>query len=411
MYPRASILKKLLQIFARAASVFVLMLLCLLAALRIEHGTATTLPRPTGAFAVGRIRCDWVDAQATDPMASVPGRKRELLAWIWYPAADSKTPRKTADYLPPNWRNAVSQHMGMVLGGFLTRDLSRVRTNSIADAALSSKEHSYPVILLRAGLAALTLNYSNLAEDLASHGYVVVGFDAPYRTFVVVLSDGTVVRRSPQNNADLLDGVQQERLALKLVQAWTADMKWAVDKLEGLNAADPAGRFTGRLDLQRLGAIGHSLGGATALEFCRVDSRCKAGIDMDGAPLGPVVAEGVTQPFLFLLSDHGNEPQSETRPVYANIRAIYNRLPPDRRYEIVIRGANHFAFSDDGALLKSHIVLKVLRILHVLGMDGPRQLAISNACVHAFFDACLRRTVGPPPRMPFADYPEIQILD
>jgi hypothetical protein len=35
---------------------------------------------------------------------------------------------------------------------------------------------------MRGGASAPVANYSTLAEDLASHGFVVVGFDAPYRT-------------------------------------------------------------------------------------------------------------------------------------------------------------------------------------------------------------------------------------
>ena len=49
---------------------------------------------------------------------------------------------------------------------------------------------------MRGGASSPILNYSTLAEDLASHGYVVVGFDAPYRTFVVAFSDGRVIQRS-----------------------------------------------------------------------------------------------------------------------------------------------------------------------------------------------------------------------
>jgi hypothetical protein len=57
--------------------------------------------------------------------------------------------------------------------------------------------------------------------------------------------------------------------------------------------------------------------------------------------------------------------------------------------EIVIPGANHFGFSD-GALLKSHIVLRTLRMLGILGIDGRRQLAVTADCVHNFFDAHLK---------------------
>ena len=58
------------------------------------------------------------------------------------------------------------------------------------------------------------------------------------------------------------------------------------------------------MDLQRLGIFGHSFGGATALEFCHKDSRCKAVLDMDGIPFGSVVPEGLSKPGMFLLSDH-----------------------------------------------------------------------------------------------------------
>jgi predicted dienelactone hydrolase len=277
---------------------------------------------------------------------------------------------------------------------FLTRDLSRVHAHSIRDAEVSPQQRSYPVVFMRAGLAALTTDYTALAEDLVSHGYVVVGFDAPYRSFVVVFPDGRVITRAPQNNADLFSGPAQEQLANKLAQAWSADIGFALDQLERLNTSDPSGRFLGRLDMQRVGVFGHSLGGATALQFCHDDSRCKAGIDVDGAPLGSVVADGVTQPFMFLLSDHGGESDAgeaeAIRQAGANIHSIYDRLPNDRRLMIVIRGAGHYRFSDDGAMLKSPLVMRVLRTVGVVHLDGRRQVALTAHYISTFFDVYLK---------------------
>ena len=174
-------------------------------------------------------------------MAPQPGTQRELFAWTWYPAVLQQPSQKVADYLPAPWRTALERQLGVLLTQFLTRDLSRVRTHSIRDAEVSPQQRSYPVVLMRAGLAALTTDYSTLAEDLASHGYVVAGCDAPYRSFMVVFPDGRVIARAPQNNADLVGGPQKEQLANKLVQAWSADMGFALDQLERLNASDPSG--------------------------------------------------------------------------------------------------------------------------------------------------------------------------
>jgi predicted dienelactone hydrolase len=84
----------------------------------------------------------------------------------------------------------VEHQRGKVLTQFLTRDLSRVRTHSVRDAKISDEQPSYPVVVMRGGFSGLVAGYTSLAEDLASHGYVVVGFDAPYLTSIVVFPDG-----------------------------------------------------------------------------------------------------------------------------------------------------------------------------------------------------------------------------
>jgi len=186
-------------------------------------------------------------------------------------------------------------------------------------------------------------------------------------------------------------------------------MGFALDQLERLNTSDPLGRFLGRLDMQRVGVFGHSLGGATAQQFCHEDSRCKAGIDVDGAPLGNVIGEGVTQPFLFLLSDHRSESDAETRPVEVNIRSIYDRLPGDRRLRIMIRGANHYGFSDDGAMLKSPLVMRVMRTFGIVRLDGRRQIAVTAHYLSTFLDVYLQG--APTSKLQSQpEYPEIEYV-
>jgi len=217
------------------------------------------------------------------------------------------------------------------------------------------------------------------------------------------------MRRLPENNPELCLGRQdQEHCADKLLDAWTADIAFALDRLERLNRSDASGKFTGRLDLTRVGVFGHSFGGAQAAQFCSQDSRCKAGIDVDGSLHGSVMQTGIHKPFMFLMSDHGKETDPESRQIEANIQSVYDRLPPDGRLRIMIRGANHFLFSDDGALLKSHLVLGMLRIFGILGIDGRRQLAVTAYCVRTFFDVYLKGESASPLKVSSRLYPEIQ---
>jgi len=327
---------------------------------------------------------------------------------MWYPSV-AVTTATPAEYLPAPWRKALERNSGVLMGQLLTRDLALVRTHSTPDPDVSPEQRSYPVVILRAGGGALTTDFTTLAEDLASHGYIVVGFDAPYRTFVVVLLDNRVVIRPPANDPENLSADQANRLINRLLPMWTSDTAFVVSQLEQLNAADPSGKLTGRLDMQRLGMFGHSFGGATALQFCHNDPRCKAGIDIDGAPYGNVVQEGLKQPFLFILSDHSRElADPASRQIHLDMQSIYDRLPNGRLF-ITIRGANHFSFSDQ-MLVKSHYVIGMMRLLGVGGLEGRRGLAITAEYVHTFFDVYLKDAPAVSLKKVSQLYPEVQVV-
>src|SRR5438874_237577 len=378
-------LRRLIAILILAVAIF-------LTALWIEHSTSVELPAPTGPFAVGRSIADWRDGQ------------RELLVWTWYPAAPSA---QRDDYLPKPLRVATERVRGRLISNLLTRDLSKVHCHSFRDAPFSPLQKTYPIVLMRAGASGGVANYSALAEDLASHGYVIVGFDVPYRTSVVAFPDGRVIRGTLDNNPEYGSGDERARRVARLLAAWTADMGFVLDRLQQLNASDP--KFRSRLDMTRIGAFGHSFGGAQAAEFCHEDRRCSAGIDIDGAPFGSVVHSGIDRPFMFLLSDHTRESGPEKTQIMADLQAIYDRLPVNRRVRIMIRGANHFTFTDDGAILKSWLLRMILRASGGLRIDGRRQLEITAYCVRTFFDASLKNRAATI-NVASSAYPEIEAL-
>src|SRR5580704_14761283 len=109
-----------------------------LAALWVEHALPIELPVPTGPFAVSRWSAAWADED----------KKRELLVWIWYPAAAGQS-AALDDYLPAALRAEEDRTSGVLNSKFLTRDLSRVHAHSLRSADVSPQQRSYPVVIMR----------------------------------------------------------------------------------------------------------------------------------------------------------------------------------------------------------------------------------------------------------------------
>ena len=253
-------------------------------------------------------------------------------------------------------------------------------------ARVSPRRPSYPVAIIGAGATAPIVSYSTIAEDLASHGYVVVGFDSAYRTSLVVFPDGRVIPEAPQNNPSS----RQKDLPTiggRLTEAAVADTKFLLDQLEQLNRSNGSS-FAGRLDLARVGVFGHSLGGSTALQFCQEDARCKAGIESTAAGRnrrsnGPSQAVHVRSERSQRRSESRDPPVAgkrslDLRPV-ARERTGFRRHPrrQSRQLQRIRNGSKEPTRRDRGSCLQTH------------GISGRQQLAITTGYVHTFFDRYL----------------------
>jgi predicted dienelactone hydrolase len=395
--------------FARLALwLATLLVICgvgLMGVLWAQHNHAVLLPAPTGPFGVGRVEYDWVDESRIDTFASSAGLKRELPVWIWYPT-DPTAQGEPAPYLPPAWLRAREQDTfaEALLAAFFTQNLAAVHGHSQNRVSVASQHPQYPVLVMQPGLGPLLSDYTALAEELASHGYIVVGSTPTYSASVVVFADGRVVHGTPAGNvSETASPKEAKRVLDELITVWTADDQFILNQLERLNAAGSDSMFAGRLDMQAVGVFGHSFGGATAAEVCRRDARCKAGIDLDGYPYGDVVQTSIDQPFMFVWSEPAANADEGWQQASRDTRAIYAGLSHGG-YHLMIKGSRHFNFSDY-ALEWSPI----LKMQGGLGpIDGQRGLAIVEDYVLAFFDKYLKHSDAPLLAGPVSKYPEVQ---
>ena len=279
--------------------------------------------------------------------------------------------------------------------------MASIHAHAFANAPVSGEETTYPVLIFEPGLGPTVSDYTTLLEDLASHGYIIVGANPTYSASAVVFADGRIVEQSASGNIpDNASVPETKQIADRLVQIWADDMIFAMNQARRLNA-DPQSLLAGRMDLTHIGVFGHSFGGAAAAEVCHLDVRCQAGADLDGYPYGDVVQSGLPQPFLFVWSTGNDSNDAHYQQAVQDIDAIYSRL--ETGYQVTVRGARHFNFTDYAVEFSP-----VLKLFGVLGpIDGERGLQISRAYVLAFFDATLKD--GNPSRLQglSADFPEV----
>jgi dienelactone hydrolase len=343
------------------------------------------LPEPTGPRPAGTTSLYLNDASRPDPWAAGVNA-RELMVSLWYPAAPSDGRR--ARYMTPAESELQLTSRGIT--GVPQDVLSTVRTNAVSDAAPAGRQRGLPLAVLSPGFTNSRSTLTALAEDLASHGYVVAGIDHTYESFATAFPDGRVTiclaREAPRRDR-----------GEKVVAGRAADVSFVLGEL---TSAHPPWPGAALIDPSRIGMAGHSIGGAAAIPAMLADSRIRAGIDMDGTTHAPIPDAGLSRPFLFLGKPPGKGIPGKPGGPASTWERDWELLTGWKRW-LQVAGAIHASFTDL-ALLADQIGIDTGAAL-----PGARSLDITRAYVRAFFDQHLR---GKPQTLldqPSRRYPEV----
>ncbi len=160
-------------------------------------------------------------------------------------------------------------------------------------------KNSCPLILFSHGLGDNFngMTYTQLCQYCASQGYVVVSVSHSYGCKPVQFPDGRI---APYLFPAPFHQQPGKHMYDTEADMWVADMECALVECVRQNK-DETSLLYKKIDMSRIGAMGHSLGGAVAIQLCRKHNCFKAVINLDGPLYGTHATVPVEMPLLMIV--------------------------------------------------------------------------------------------------------------
>jgi len=373
-----------------------------------------TLPAPAGPFLVGTQLLTLEDRSRDDSILGAPGTTRTLSLQLWYPTTVDSGPNRSL------WAELYRGRIDLIAA--LTGYLRKASTHSRQDAPLAANVRPWPLLIYSHGLSLFPEQNTLLMEHLASQGYLVAAVGHTRMSTRVLLdaeqpvysSLGRIRSALQQSNtqatpeqleqiAQTASRFERATIALEAIEAstdlnalmaiWVDDLRFVLDALTARRDDYPALRpFALNSDPERIGLLGMSFGGGAITEVCKIDERCKAGLNLDGGIFGSHQRQPLATPHLVLASP-ANVPFFEYQLL---VSAAPHALA-------VVSGTTHADFMD------LTLVLPALKWLGLAGgsIDARRASQLMNAVSGRFFDTWLRN--GPTLEFSAVDFPELTV--
>jgi alpha-beta hydrolase superfamily lysophospholipase len=258
------------------------------------------IPEPTGNLMVGTMSWD-INTNRIELYTDELGVTRSIRAQAWYPASAET---KQALWLGDG--SFTSQGLAVDFGfpGFIFNHLRHVKSHSYVDAPIL--DGSYPLVIISHGWSGFRQLHTDLAEELASHGFIVIGIEHTYGSVGTVFDNGVQVSVNREalpprsKTPDYLD------YANALVNTYAGDIVSVLDQIESYKINDPRANLFKNINLSSVTLIGHSTGGGAAVKVGITDSRISSVIGLDAwvEPLKEFeLKQGLSIPSLLIRSE------------------------------------------------------------------------------------------------------------
>ncbi len=312
-------------------------------------------PTPSGSHTVATKKYTWVDTHRQDVYAK-NGENRELTVEFWYP-----------------------EHT----------------------------DEKHPLVVFSHGAFGFSGSNHSTFMELASHGYVVASIGHTHQAFFTLDTNGKLTTAYPDfiakaTNINADDDPNHAQDSYTTTRQWmklrTEDEHFVLDTILAESRKTEAQIPFSRIDTEKIGLMGHSLGGSSSAQVGRERKDIDAVIVLDGTMLGEEVAfednsvvlneKPYPIPLLNMYAqDHYINAKALIGDAYANFTATKNAKIA---YETVIRDSGHLNFTD--LPIFSPLLAKILGVGKV---NAWYCIETMNAIVLEFFDSFLRGTGEP----------------
>ena len=342
------------------------------------------LPEPSGDFLIG-TKTFIVNEERPEIYTDDPNDTRRIKLQVWYPA-------ETIDgYEQVPWlidgvtvSRALSKDFGFP--SFALNQTANILSHSYLDAPLSDDQDKYPIVIISHGWSGFMNLHTDFAEELASLGYVVVSIDHTYGSIATVFGEDEVAYKNEEalpnreSTTDFLD------YANRLVSTYGNDVISTIDYLEVLNVDSELSNLKGKLDLTKIGVLGHSTGGGGDVYAAIKDDRIKALIGLDAwveSIDSSDIDLGLKIPSLFLRSGDWETGDNNDN--------LYNLIDSSEDSSILyqIDGTTHFDFT------MVYMFSPLIKLVGFSGSVNSKDLnLILEETIVNFFDETLKAEIN-----------------
>lgn len=222
---------------------------------------------------------------------------------------------------------------------------------------------TYPLVVFSHGTGGIKTSNTSTFMDLASNGYVVCSIDHPYHSLFTLGADGKLVRIDPGYWQEYMDVVNHKVDAImryQLTQKWlalrTADMNFVLDTILAQVKASASAAVYRLIDPEKIGLMGHSIGGAESAQVARKRSDISAVINLDGDLFGEYVdfvngaevlnAKPYPVPLLNIYADDMKHALDAIPNATQVVAAKHVITTAPHGHEVYLPGTNHFSVTD-----------------------------------------------------------------